>query len=111
MKKVLAIALILLVLLTSCSTMVAIRTTPENAKVKINGEVVGKTPTDQSLSNFDFNDYNLEISKDGYKTLNTSLQKEFKVGPFVLGLLLWWPELLWVYGPKSMYNFELEPVD
>jgi hypothetical protein len=90
-----------------CSTFVSIRTSPDNAKIRINGQVVGNGPIDGAFSNFDFTEYNIEISKPGYKTLNTSMQKEFKVGAFIIGLFLW-PELLFIYGPNSIQNFELE---
>jgi hypothetical protein len=109
MKKFLGAILALAVFLSGCSTMVAIRTEPDDASVKINGQPTGKTPINTELSNFDFDDYVAEIKKDGYKPLTTSLQKEFKVGQFIVGLLLWWPELLWVYGPKPLQMFELEP--
>jgi hypothetical protein len=106
MKKLLAAALVLLI--SGCSTMVAIQTDPEGASVKINGQPVGKTPLTTELSNFDFDDYVVEVKKDGYEPLTAALQKEFKVGQFIVGLLLWWPELLWVYGPKPLQTFELE---
>lgn len=105
MKKGISLLLIALVVLMGCSTMVAIHTLPEKAKITINDQPMGPNET---LSNFDFNDYNVKISADGYKTLNTSLKKEVKVGALVLGLLLWWPELLWVYGPSANQSFELE---
>lgn len=109
MKRVLCAALAVAVVLAGCSTMVAIRTEPDGASVKINGQPAGKSPLDTELSNFDFNNYVVEIRKDGYKPLTASLQKEFKVGQFIIGLLLWWPELLWVYGPRALQTFELEP--
>jgi hypothetical protein len=109
MKKLMCALLALLVLLSSCSTMVAIRTEPDGASIKINGQPAGKSPVDTELSNFNFDEYVVEIKKDGYKPVTATLQKEFKVGQFILGLLLWWPELLWVYGPKPLQTFELEP--
>jgi hypothetical protein len=111
MKKWLCVVISLCVIFMGCSSFVSIRTTPTDAKIKINGQVVGQGTVDKRMSNFDFNDYNVEISKPGYKTLNTSLNKEFKVGAFVLGLLFWWPELLWVYGPSPVQNFELDPAN
>lgn len=90
--------------------MANIRTDPPNAKVSINGQLVGKTPIDTSLSNFDFTVYNVTIAKEGYETFAASLQKQFKVGAFVFGLFFWWPEFLFVYGPKPYQAYELEPV-
>jgi hypothetical protein len=91
--------------------MVAIRTEPDGAKIKLNSQPLGVSPVETDMSNFDFQDYVVEISKSGYKTLTATLQKEFKVGAFVVGLLVWWPELLWAYGPKSVQTFELEPAN
>jgi hypothetical protein len=107
MKRVMCLVIAVCIILMGCSTFVSIRTSPDDAKIKVNGQIVGKGQVDAALSNFDFSDYNVEISKPGYQTLNTSLQKEFKVGAFILGLFLW-PELLFVYGPNSNQVFELE---
>jgi hypothetical protein len=108
MKRLIALLLVAMVLFMSCSTMTHINVVPSDAKIKLNDQTID-TGT-QSLSNFDFTDYSVQISKDGYKTLNTSLKKEFKVGAFIVGLLLWWPELLFVYGPAPNQTFELEPL-
>ena len=62
-----------------------------------------------ALINFVTTNYILELEMDGYKTLKTQLEKEAKFGAIVVGLLLWWPELLWIYGPKAFYNYELRP--
>jgi hypothetical protein len=107
MKRGLFLAMAVGVVLMGCSTFVSIRTTPNDAKIKINGQVVGNGQVDAVYSNFDFAEYSVEISKPGYQTLHATLQKEFKVGAFILGLFIW-PELLFVYGPNSSQIFELE---
>ncbi len=34
----------------------------------------------------------------------TTLDKEVKMVNLVCGILLWWPSLLWVYGPEPVQN-------
>lgn len=107
MKKTLGILTVALLLLSGCSTLVNIRTIPSGAKVLINGQPAGSAPIRQKMSNFDFKDYNVQISKDGYQTVYQSLNKEVKPGALIVGLLLWWPDLLWAYGPSANQVFEL----
>lgn len=110
MKRILALFLIASVFMMGCSTLTHIAVTPNDAKIAINDQPAGTGTVTQSLSNFDFSEYNVTITRDGYKPLTTNLKKEFKVGAFVFGLLLWWPELLFVYGPSPNQNFSLDPI-
>ncbi len=91
------------------STNVTFFTDTEDAEVYIDGELIGSTPATAKLSNGIWNDPTITIKKDGFKTLNTSLQKEVKVPNIALGLLLNWPAFLWCYGPKKNQNFMLTP--
>lgn len=84
-------------------------TNTENAEVYVDGELIGSTPATAKLSNAIWEDPTITIKKDGYKTLNTSLQKEVKTPNIVLGILLNWPAFLWCYGPKQNQNFILTP--
>jgi hypothetical protein len=87
--------------------MVHIETSVPDAKVTINGQMAGSTPVSKSLSDAIWENYDIVIEKDGYKTVHTRLQKEFKVGTFIGGLLVW-PLLLWTYGPEPYQTFEME---
>ncbi len=109
MKKLRAIIVAFLVVsILGCTTLVRIRTDPQDAKVYINDEPVGKSPVQKQLSNFVANEYQVRIEKPGYKSLETEMRREVKVGNLVVGLLLWWPLLLWCYGPDQSYSYELE---
>ena len=90
--KTLSVIMVLLILLTSCSTLVRIETPGvEGAEIKINDQPVGRTPIKKSLSDAILEEYNIEVSKEGYKTYYGRLQKEVKVGALVGGL----PIFLW----------------
>lgn len=91
------------------STNVTFYTDAQEAEVYVDGELIGSTPATAKLSNGIWNDPTITIKKDGYKTLNTSLQKEVKTPNIVLGILLNWPAFLWCYGPKRNQNFILTP--
>ena len=109
MKKSL-IALIILVAFSfaSCSTLVRINTPDaEGAIVKVNGERIGTTPTKAKLSDAIWEDYEVEVTMDGYKPYHGMLKKEFKVGTFIGGFFIW-PLFLWVYGPAPIQNIYLD---
>ncbi len=107
MKRVIAVSLVLILIMSSCATLVRIETDIPDAKVKLDGQSIGNTPVEKSLSDGIWENYDIVIEKDGYRTLRTRLNKEFKVGTFIGGLFLW-PLLLWVYGPEPIQFFELE---
>jgi hypothetical protein len=107
MKKMITVLLIATLFLGGCATMVRIETEVPDAKVKLNGQLVGSTPVTRSLSDAIWENYDVVIEKDGYKTFRGRLNKEFKVGTFIGGLFVW-PLLLWTYGPEPYQTFELE---
>ncbi|GHU57653.1 hypothetical protein FACS189444_0080 [Spirochaetia bacterium] len=81
----------------------------ENYTININGKDLRPGDT-ISLSNLDWKEWSATIRADGYQLRRVSLEKEFKVGAFLVGLFLWWPELFWVYGPEKTQTFELAKV-
>ncbi len=109
MKKLRGVVVALLVVsVLGCTTLVRIKTDPKDAKVYINDEPVGKSPLQKELSNFVANEYQIRIEKPGYKSLDTEMRREVKTGNLIVGILLWWPLLLWCYGPNQSYTYELE---
>lgn len=98
-------------LLASCSTLVRIDTPDApGATVKLDGKVLGKTPLEKELSDAIWENYEVEIAKEGFKTYYGELEKELKVGTFIGGFLIW-PFWLWTYGPESYQQIDLEPLD
>jgi hypothetical protein len=109
--KSLALMTIVMLLISSCSTMVRIDTPDvRGATVRLDGEKLGTAPIEKKLSNGIWNQYDVVIEKDGYRTYRAPLRKEVKVGNLIGGILLFWPGLLWVYGPQASQTIELEPV-
>ena len=111
MKKItkLSAILLFLVLVTSCvsSTRVVINSNVEGATVYIDGVEVGTTPVEVQLSNAIWEDPDIVLKKEGYHDLQTHLYKETKSTNLICGLLLFWPSLLYVQGPKPIQNFIL----
>ena len=101
------IALLLVLVITGCSTFVTIRTDPERARLYINDEPKGKTPFTDNLPDGLFARYIYRIEADGYKPLYGELQKEFKWGAFIGGWFFLFP-WLWASGPRPFYSFELQ---
>jgi hypothetical protein len=107
MSKVVALFLVAIMFLTSCATLVRIETNVPDATVKLDGQVIGKTPLETKLSDGIWEKYYVVIEKPGYSVLRSSLRREFKVGTFIGGLFIW-PLLLWTYGPEPYQNFEIQ---
>ncbi len=106
-----SIGIVVLLSFVGCSTMVTVDSEPKGVEVYINQKYVGTTPVEKKLSNFAANTYNLRLKKDGYKTLETQLEKEVKAGAVVGGIFLLGIPLLWVYGPQKEHYYKLEPGD
>lgn len=109
MKRMLLVVLALVVLLSGCvtQTMVRFATSEPGAEVYIDNELVGTTPHTEQLSNALWEDPVVEYRKEGYQEIMTTLEKEVKMVNLVCGILLWWPSLLWVYGPEPVQNVTL----
>lgn len=115
MKRAISAALMLVMLasiLSSCvtKTHVTFNTDTAGADVYVNGEYIGKTPVSKKMSNAVWEDPDILIKKDGYQDMHFSVQKEVKTVNLICGLLLWWPSLLWVHGPKGQQHYMLTPV-
>lgn len=111
-KKILYFTLfsILLLVLAGCSTTVMIDTNVEKASVRLNGRDIGETPVTVELSNAIWEEYYVDISKSGYKSVHAYLQKEPKVGPIIGGFFIYIP-WLYAYGPAPNQYFYLEKIE
>ncbi|MBN1242135.1 MAG: PEGA domain-containing protein [Spirochaetales bacterium] len=107
MKKLVALLVLASFAFMGCSTMVRIETSVPGATVRMKGVVIGETPFQTKLTNAIWEEHSVVVEKDGYRTLRTDLDKEFKGGNLVVGAVLFWPLLLWSYGPESRQYLEL----
>lgn len=96
---------------TGCVTSTNVRFTSDEpgATIMIDGENVGTTPTQVKMSNAIWEDPDVLIKKEGFKDLNVGVKKEVKPVNLICGIIIWWPSLLWVYGPKQNQSYVLVP--
>ncbi len=74
----------------------------------LDGQPIGQTPTVTQVSNAAWNNPLVKIEADGYRPYVGNLDKELKIVNGVFGLFLWWPSLLWVWGPEPIQYFHLQ---
>jgi len=98
-------------LMSGCSSSTMIRSNPSGAKVFINGEQVGRTPYLHVDNRISFMSFNVDIIKEGYEPIYTSIYRdgEFNVGNFVGGLFVW-PILLWTMDYTPTHTYDLRPI-
>ena len=108
---IITLSIMLVSIFSSCvsSTRVYIDTDVDNVEVYVDGKKVGTSPTQIVLSNAVWEDPDIVLKKEGYKDLHTNVNKELKGVNLVCGLLLWWPSLLYCYGPKSNQTYIMIP--
>ena len=101
MRKLVLILVIVSFLFSGCvsATNVTFYTDPEGADVYVDGKLVGESPTRKRMSNAVWANPRVRVEAEGYKPRSTRVDKEVKAANLALGLLLWWPALLWVQGP------------
>ncbi len=104
------IALIAIMVVAGCSTMVTIQSEPSGADIILNNQKVGKTPFAVKLSDFAFNSYDVTLKKEGYADYHGRIAKEAKAGAIIGGLFIWVP-FLWCYGPQPYQTFYLSEKD
>jgi len=105
------LSMLIIGMFSSCvtSTNVRFETDQPGALILVDGENIGTTPTKKKLSNAVWEDPDVIIKKEGFKDLHTGLDKEVKGVNLVFGIILWWPSLLWVYGPEKTQYYTLIP--
>ena len=109
--------LIILAFFSGCTTMMTVNAVDQmglpidNATVLVDSENIGQTPdASVRVSNFVGGNTTIRVIAEGFHPRTTEANREFKVGPFIGGLFIW-PVLLWVWGPRSVKNVMLTPVE
>jgi hypothetical protein len=97
---------------TSCASTTMIQSYPENAKVYINGEPVGRTPFAYTDTKISFSNTHIRLEKEGYEPVCESLCRDEQIdaGAVIGGLLFWYP-FLWTFEYKPEHTYELEPLN
>ena len=113
MKRAFALVLAAAIFLSGCVTRtnVSFTTSEPGAEVYLDYELIGTTPLEHRISNGVWENPDVLIRKEGYEDINTRLDKELKAVNLVFGILLWFPSLLWVYGPENTQSYTLVEAD
>ena len=106
-----ACALIAGILLPGCASTTMIHSSPEGAKLYVDGEMRGNTPFAYSDQKIVGSSTHLRLVKDGYQEANVLLQRneEFSVGACIGGVLVLFP-FLWIMSYKADHTYELTPL-
>ena len=109
--KVISFSLAVVVLFASCSSSTMIVSNPPNAKLYVDGEMVGETPYRHSDTKIVGSTTDIRIEKEGYKPLITDITKneEADIGAIIGGLFVWVP-FLWTLKYSPSHTFNLQPL-
>ena len=95
-----------------CKSTTMITSTPDDAKVYLNGKYAGNTPYKHSDMKISGAKTNVAIEKEGYETLHTFFKRNEKLntGALIAGCMCVYP-LLWVKKYNPEHNYELTTFD
>lgn len=98
-------------LLASCSSTTMINSSPNGAKVFLNGEQVGTTPYAHSDTKIVGSTTTVKLEKEGYETFNTTFSRSEKadVGAIIGGVFVLVP-FFWTMKYKPERTYELIPL-
>ena len=109
MKKLISVALTIAVFVSGCASATLIKTVPDNAKVYIDGQLLGISPVSHSDTAISGSTRTVLLKMDGYKDKTAIIRKEdVQVGPIIGGIFFLFP-FIWTLGYPESYTFELEP--
>jgi hypothetical protein len=110
--KMFPVILVTIVFFTGCVSSTLIQSYPPGAKVYINGAPVGVTPYWHSDSKITGSITNVDLVKEGYETLYTSISRteQVNVGAIIGGFFCW-PVFLWTMEYNPTHNYELIPLN
>lgn len=109
--KVISFSLAVIIFFASCSSSTMIVSNPSNAKLYVDGEMVGQTPYRHTDSKIVGSTTDIRIEKEGYKPLITDITKneEADIGAIIGGLFVWVP-FLWALKYSPSHTFNLQPL-
>jgi hypothetical protein len=110
--KVTAVVIACTILFSSCASTTIINSSPNGAKLYMDGEAVGTTPYVYTDTKIVGSATPFRIVMDGYQDFNGVLKRneEVNVGAIIGGIFFLFP-FLWTMDYKSTHNYELIPVN
>ncbi len=111
MTRPVASLLIISIFCSGCafSRMTHINSEPPGARLRVAGEIRGDTPIQTKIGCSTFKEKQIELSKEGYRTLSMELDYNWRARNVTWSIILFWPGLLIVGKcPKEDYLFELD---
>ena len=99
------------ILFSSCASSTMIYSSPEGAKVYLNGEPVGNTPYLHTDTKIVGSTTTVRLEKEGYKPFHTTFSRdeEVDVGAIIGGIFVWVP-FLWTMKYKASHTYEMVPL-
>jgi len=109
--KLASVVLAVAILFSSCASTTVIQSYPSGAKVYIEGEPVGVTPYWYTDTKIMGSVTNIDLIKEGYQPLYTSIQRDERLdfGALFSGFFLYAP-FLWSLRYAPVHNYELVPL-
>lgn len=112
--KLMAIALVAVVLLSGCASTTLIDSYPSGADLYLNGEAVGQTPYEMTDTKILYSCTTVRLEKEDYKSFYTTIcrNEEADVGAIIGGVFFYWP-FLWAlkYKPTHFYRLRADESD
>ncbi len=108
--QITAILLSSTILLSGCASTTIINSSPNGAKLYVDGEPVGTTPYTYTDTKIVGSATPIRIVMDGYEDFNGVLKRneEANVGAIIGGIFLLFP-FFWTMDYKSSHTYELIP--
>lgn len=102
--------LVLLLVLCACTSTTTINSRPTGAKVTVDGQYAGTTPTEWSQTVWANTKNHVRLQMPGYRELFTYISADdWQTGRVIASILCFLPGLLWSTEYKPTYEFVLEP--
>lgn len=109
--RIVSLVLTLSILLSSCASSTMIYSGPEDAKIYIDGEPVGKTPYLHTDTKIIGSTTTVKLEKEGYQPFYTTFSRneQADAGAIIGGLFVWIP-FLWTMKYKPTRTYEMIPL-
>jgi hypothetical protein len=106
-KQIITLSLVF-PLLVGCATSTRFNTTPEGAKVYINGDYIGDSPVTLDDSKSLPKRVHVQVRREGYKELDMYIDKRLDYLNMILGITPYGaPLIFWGYTLEDKYRFDL----